>query len=81
MGSLFSLDVLKVGERVLARNLRLFVAGSEHVGVDSGLKFLVGSSSTSTLAFCSTISRNRIFAVAGGILRVGGCYESVGIFC
>ncbi len=29
----FSLDVLKVGERVLARNLRLFVAGSEHVGI------------------------------------------------
>ena len=28
-----SLDVLKVGERVLARNLRLFVAGSEHVGI------------------------------------------------
>ncbi len=29
----FSLDVLKVGERVLARNLRLFVAGGEHVGI------------------------------------------------
>jgi ATPase subunit of ABC transporter with duplicated ATPase domains len=29
----FSLNVLKVGERVLARNLRLFVAGSEHVGI------------------------------------------------
>ncbi len=29
----FSLDILSVGERVLARNLRLFVAGNEHIGI------------------------------------------------
>lgn len=29
----FSLDVLKVEDRVLARNLQLFVAGSEHIGI------------------------------------------------
>lgn len=29
----FSLDALKVGERVLARDLQLFVAGGEHVGI------------------------------------------------
>lgn len=28
-----SLDDLKIGERVLARNLRLYVAGGEHVGI------------------------------------------------
>lgn len=29
----FSLDVLKVEDRVLARNLQLFVAGNEHIGI------------------------------------------------
>nr|MDE7327700.1 ATP-binding cassette domain-containing protein [Lachnospiraceae bacterium] len=29
----YSLDVLKAGERVLARNLRLYVTGKEHIGI------------------------------------------------
>lgn len=29
----FSLDTLRIGERVLAKDLRLYVAGSEHIGI------------------------------------------------